>query len=126
MKKWDVVLLSFPFSHQQVTKVRPAVVISPDSYHLRGNDVLVILITSNVTRNSSHEILVLTTHPEFYRTGLRKDSVIRVSKMVTLEKSTIQGVIGQLGNTLASEVERELRDFLQLSPYQPQLTPPAG
>ena len=30
MNKWDVVLLSFPFTDLSATKVRPAVVVSPD------------------------------------------------------------------------------------------------
>ena len=33
MNKWDVVLLSFPFTDLSATKVRPAVVISPDTYN---------------------------------------------------------------------------------------------
>jgi mRNA interferase MazF len=126
MKKWDVVLLNFPFSNQQATKVRPAVVISHDEYHQQGYDVCVILITSNTTRNSLHDIIIANSHPEFPQTGLRKDSAIRVSKIVTLEKKVIQHTLGTLGKTLISEVERELRAFLKLPPYQEQLPPPSA
>jgi len=63
----------------------------------------------------------LTTHPEFKQTGFRKDSAIRVSKIMTLEKSKVQHRLGKLGTALIAEVERELRDFLEISPFQPPL-----
>lgn len=122
MNKWDVVLVGYPFSSLLVTKVRPAVIISPDAYHKRGDDILVVLITSNTTRQSQHDIIVTTTHPEFKQTGLRKESAIRVSKIMTLEKSKVQHVLGKLGANLIAEVERQLRDFLQLPPFQPTLS----
>lgn len=121
MNRWDVILLRYPFTHQQVTKVRPAVVISPDVYHQKGADVLVVLITSNITRNSPHDIIVNSGHPEFQKTGLLKDSAIRVSKIMTLEKTAIHSPIGKLGPQLITLVERELRAFLELPPLQQQL-----
>jgi hypothetical protein len=84
---------------------------------------LAILITSNITRRSAHDIIVTSAHPEFIQTGLVKDSAIRVSKMTTLEKSAIRGQLGKLGSQLSIQVERELRAFLELPPFQPQLTP---
>jgi mRNA-degrading endonuclease toxin of MazEF toxin-antitoxin module len=121
MNKWDVVLLRYPFSNLQSTKVRPAVVISPDGYHQHGDDILVVLITSNTSRGAKHDIIVPMNHPEFHQTGLRKDSAIRVSKIMTLEKSTVSDVLGKLGPELIGKVERELRVFLDLPPYQPGL-----
>lgn len=123
MKKWDVVLLRYPFTSQLQTKVRPAVVISPDAYHQNGDDVLVMLITTNITRNSPHDIIVQSNHAEFPLTGLRQASAIRVSKITTLEKSVIHRTLGKLGPVLIGEVERELRAFLQLAPYQQPLVP---
>ncbi|MGD0252663.1 MAG: type II toxin-antitoxin system PemK/MazF family toxin [Verrucomicrobiota bacterium] len=121
MNKWDVVLVGYPFSSLLVTKIRPAVIVSPDAYHQKGEDILVILVTSNTSRQSPHDIIVTTAHPEFKQTGLRKDSAIRVSKIMTLEKSKVQHVLGKLGASLSAEVERELRAFLELPPYQPPL-----
>jgi mRNA interferase MazF len=121
MNKWDVVLVGYPFSSQQVTKVRPAVIISPDVYHEKGDDFLLVLITSNISRRAPHDIIVAMNHPEFAKTGLHKDSAIRVSKIMTIHKSKVQCVLGKLGPTLIAEVERELRAFLELTPFQPPL-----
>ena len=121
MNKWDLVLISFLFTDLHATKVRPAIVISPDSYHQSGQDAVFILITSNTDRQSAHDILVSTSHPEFSQTGLRKESTVRVSKIVTLSKSLVVQKLGSLGPQLSLVVEKELREFLELPPYQPLL-----
>lgn len=120
MSKWDVVLVTYPFTDLQGAKVRPAVVISPNAFN-SSQDGVFVLITSNTTRQSQYEVMVGLTHPEFPNTGLSKESVIRVSKFVTLHKSMVRATIGVLGPKLASEVESQLRAFLELPPFQPQL-----
>lgn len=121
MNKWDVVLISFPFTDLQATKVRPAIVISPNSFNQNGQDALFMLITSNTERQSEYDILVLESHDEFPQSGLRKDSCIRVSKIVILSKKLIAHRLGSLGPKLSLAVECKLRTFLQLPPYQPPL-----
>jgi mRNA interferase MazF len=39
-KQGDVVLVSFPFTDLTSTKRRPAVVVSPDSFNARDEDVV--------------------------------------------------------------------------------------
>lgn len=123
MNKWDIVLISYPFTDLQTKKVRPAIVISPNSYHQIGQDALFMFITSNTERQSPHDIFVSDTHQEFAKTGLRKESAIRVSKIMTLSKSLVKKTIGAVGAQLSLNVEAQLRLFLQLPPYQPLLSP---
>lgn len=126
MNKWDVVLLSYPFTDLQAVKVRPAVVISPNSFNAAGQDGMFILITSNLERLASYDVLIRSSHPEYPMTGLRKDSVIRTSKIMTLSKSLVSRTIGNLGSQLSLEVEGKLKVFFELSPYQPPLSSPTG
>ena len=58
MKKGDVVLISFPFTDLTSVKVRPALVISNDSYNEVQDDIVLLLITSNVPRLSSDGYLL--------------------------------------------------------------------
>ena len=44
----DIVLLRFPFSDLQGSKVRPALVISNDSYNSKSSDFIAVAITSNL------------------------------------------------------------------------------
>jgi mRNA interferase MazF len=108
-------LIGYPFTNLQGIKVRPAIIISPDAFNLSSVDRLFILITSNLTRESEFEVNIDSGHAEFSQTGLRRASVIRVSKLMMLDKSLIKGTIGSLGPTLRLDVEKQLRLFLDLS-----------
>jgi mRNA interferase MazF len=121
MNKWDIVLVSYPFTDGLTMKVRPAIVISPNLFHKSGPDALFMFITSNTDRQASHDVFISTTHQEFLKTGLRKESAIRVSKIMTLSKSLVKKTIGSIGVQLSLNIESKLRMFLELPPYQPPL-----
>jgi mRNA interferase MazF len=114
VNKWDVVLLSFPFTDLSATKVRPAVVVSPDTYNKTSQDAVVILITTNTSRRSAFDLLLEKSHPEFLQTGLRFDSAIRTDKIFTLNKRLLVRSLGRFGPQLKANVEKQLRLFLQL------------
>jgi mRNA interferase MazF len=114
MNKWDVVVLSYPFSDLSAAKVRPALVISSDSYNQNSQDAVFILITSNISRRGPFDVVVTKTHPEFSLSGLRFDSAIRIDKITTLNKRVVVATIGRFGPKLATEVEKQLRLFLEL------------
>jgi mRNA interferase MazF len=44
----DIVLLTFPFSNLQSSKVRPAIVLSNDRYNRRSEDFVAAPLTSNL------------------------------------------------------------------------------
>jgi mRNA interferase MazF len=114
VNKWDVVLLSFPFTDLSATKVRPAVVISPDTYNKASQDAVVVLITTNTSRRGMFDLLLEKSHPEFLQTGLRYASAIRIDKIFTLNKRLVVAALGRFGPQLISDVEKQLRLFLQL------------
>ena len=114
MNKWDVVLLSFPFTDLSATKVRPAVVVSPDNYNQNSQDVVVVLVTTNTSRRGAFDLLLEKSHPEFLQTGLRYDSAIRIDKVFTLNRRLIVKALGRFGPQLKGAVEKQLRLFLQL------------
>jgi mRNA interferase MazF len=114
MNKWDVVLLSYPFTDLSGAKVRPAIVISPTAYNQVSQDGVFILITSNTARRSAYDLVVPRAHAEFQLTGLRHDSAIRVDKIFALNKKLLVQTLGRVGPQLQREVERQLRAFLEL------------
>jgi mRNA interferase MazF len=114
VNKWDVVLLSFPFTDLSATKVRPAVVVSPDNYNQTSQDVVVVLVTTNTSRRGAFDLLLEKSHPEFLQTGLRYDSAIRIDKVFTLNRRLIVKALGRFGPQLKGAVEKQLRLFLQL------------
>src|SRR5262249_11870520 len=114
MNKWDVVVLSYPFTDLSATKVRPALVISPDSYNRTSQDAVFILITTNTSRRGPFDLLVETLHPEFTVAGLRFDSAVRIDKIFTLSKKLVVRTIGRFGPELVRRVDKQLRLFLEL------------
>ncbi|MGA2659818.1 MAG: type II toxin-antitoxin system PemK/MazF family toxin [Verrucomicrobiota bacterium] len=113
MNKWDIVILRYPFTDLMVTKARPALVISPDSCR-PGEDAVFIAITSNSTGKGPFDILISNSDPEFSACGLRCSSVIKIDKIFTLKKTLVARNLGRLGSALKSQVEAQLRRFLEL------------
>src|SRR5262245_22656420 len=89
MNKWDIVLLTYPFTDLSATKVRPALAISRDLYNQNSQDAVFIVITTNTARRSQYDIIISRTHPEFSLTGLRYHSAIRADKIFALSKRLV-------------------------------------
>lgn len=118
-KKWDLVLLAYPFTDLSATKVRPAVVISPDSENGVLEDSVFLLITNNTSRLSPFDLVVDTSHPEFLTTGLIGRSVIRVNKIWTLRNTLIHRALGKLGPQLQHAVSNLIASYLEIPVPKP-------
>lgn len=114
-RKWDIVLLSYPFTDLRAIKVRPAVVISPDSENNMLEDAVFLLITSNTARISSFDLILDITHPEFAATGLLNRSTIRVNKVWTLHNTLVRRTIGRVGPQLQHEILSLLASYFGVS-----------
>jgi mRNA interferase MazF len=108
----DVVLTRFPFTDLSGSSVRPALVVSDG---LLGNDVILAGISS-VIRGTlpPTDVLVEPSHGEFAGTGLRLASVMRLHKIVTVERPMVVRRLGKIGSSLQSEVDRALPQALRL------------
>jgi mRNA interferase MazF len=113
MNKWDIFLLVYPFTDLTQTKVRPALVISPDSA-CAGDDAVFIAITGNTNCKGQYDIILTQSDPEFPISGLRCNSVIKVDKIFTLEKTLARRKLGTLGPVMQSRVTKELIQFFEL------------
>ena len=114
MKKGDVVLISFPFTDLSNAKVRPALVISNESYNVCQDDIVLLLITSKVDNIHTDDYLLKSDNPEFTDTGLKQSSVFRTSKIQTLKKTLLMRNLGVVGTSTLSEIDNRLRKFLEL------------
>jgi mRNA interferase MazF len=97
--KAKIVLIHFPFTDLSALKLRPALVI-----HENNQDVVVAFISSKVPAHLvNSDLLVPTSHPSFPGTGLKRASVIKFDKIATVSKNLVEGEIGTIDNSLASE-----------------------
>jgi mRNA interferase MazF len=106
-KKGDVVLVAFPFTDLTTAKMRPALVISLDSFQQSGLDVVLSGITSQIPKKIPATDILLS--PEDQRqAGLPKPSIVRLGKIVTLDKRLIRKKLGHLPETTLSKLTSEL------------------
>lgn len=92
-------------------KRRPVLVIQSDPYNAsRLNTTLAAVITSNTSLAAMPGNVFVPA----VASGLRKDSVVNITALVTLDKKDLDPAIGQLPASLMHEVDRGLRRVLGL------------
>jgi mRNA interferase MazF len=92
-------------------KRRPVLVIQSDPYNAsRLNTTLAAVITSNTALAAMPGNVFIPA----VASGLRKDSVVNITALVTLDKKDLDPAVGQLPASLMHEVDRGLRRVLGL------------
>ncbi len=113
IKRGNVVLLPFPNSNLQTAKLRPALIIQADELQTGLEQVVLAMISSNLSRaNHKSRILIETKTERGKESGLLFDSVVMTDNLATVALSKITRVIGELKEM--SEVNQALRDTLGL------------
>lgn len=117
MNRGDIVLIKFPFTDLSSDKVRPALVVSSDAYSTTTTnpDAIFIYISAVIDSPKSADIVIEERHPEFRRSGLKKASVIKCDKIVTLSKILASKRLGEVGPTIIEMVNTKLSEILGLS-----------
>ena len=108
LHRGDIVLVPFPFTNLSTQKVRPAIVISPDP---QSTDILIAFISSVLPAGelTKSDYLLKKSHPDFAKTGLKKESVFKMNKLLTIERTKILRRLGRV----SSEIQKELDLCLQ-------------
>jgi mRNA interferase MazF len=84
MAKGDIVLIIFPFTDLSGSKLRPAVILSDN-----GADLTVCFVTTQVQWQEPTDVLLF---PNMIN-GLKKQSLIRTSKISTLDRKLAKGLL---------------------------------
>ncbi len=105
MKKGDIILIPFPFTDLSGNKNRPALVLVASKM-----DVTVVFISTQLKWKEKTDVLLQPTKDN----GLKKESLIRLSKIGTIDKSLALGRLGQLDNTGIQAINRNLKKIFQL------------
>lgn len=105
MPKADIVLVPFPFTNLSDVKIRPCLVLIEAEY-----DVTVSFITTQSGWNDKASVVIKANTGN----GLKKDSLIRLNKLATIDKELIHGKIGMLNEEELNSVNKKLKEILQL------------
>ncbi len=106
MAKGDIVLITFPFTDLSGNKLRPAVILVDTV-----EDVTVTFITTQIKWQEPTDVLLTPTS----NNGLKLPSLIRTSKLATLDKALIRGRIGKLSFDELNNLDENLKLVLKLS-----------
>lgn len=102
--KGDIVFVRFPYTDLSISKPRPALVL-----HEERDEVVLAYISSRVPIiPSGTDVLVLRNQSYFESTGLKRDSVIKLSVLTTLKNWFIEGLFGEADETLRFEINAKL------------------
>ena len=113
MKKGQVVLLPFPFADFSNFKLRPAVCLTDSS--LPHDQVILAAISSIIPEEKADTELLITPLEKWFRqTGLKKASIIKAHKLITVEKSFIKREIGSVPAEILEGIYKLLHDLLKV------------
>lgn len=102
MQKGDIVLVPFPFTDLKGNKKRPALVLVPG-----GLDITLCFISSQLHWQNPTDLVLQPNTTN----GLKAPSLVRMSKIATINKAL---VIGKLGIIRAEEIEELDRKLLHI------------
>jgi mRNA interferase MazF len=105
MKKGFIVLLPFPFTNLSGFKNRPAVVL-----HTSELDCVVAFISTQLHWQENTDIVL---QPNTIN-RLKKTSLIRVSKIATIENSLVMGKLGELNASELTQLDINLKLLFEL------------
>ena len=105
---WDVVLVPFPYTERNYTKVRPALIVSTDTLSAKTGKYFLVMITSAQHARAYGDVLI----SDLKLAGLPAESIVRPSKIATFEEASFVRRIGTLAVEDRKEVSDQLRKLL--------------
>lgn len=105
MNKGDIILIPFPFTDLSSNKLRPAIVLFSNEY-----DVTISFITTQIKWKEPTDIDLIPS----LQNGIKRPSIIRLSKIATVDRSLIVGKLGELQIQEIQELNIKLKQLLQL------------
>ena len=106
-RKWDIIIVPFPFTDLTTVKKRPALVVSPDNYNKSGQDVVIAFLTSRMDvspRFGDYRIRF------WQESGLPTASLLRM-KYATIDREIILKRIGRLCEKERGSVRAAIQRF---------------
>jgi|SRR5687768_340252 len=105
MKKGDILLIPFPFTDLSGLKYRPALVLIASP-----TDITVAFITTQLKWQEDFDLKLEPSSEN----GLKKSSIIRLSKIATLDLELVTGKLGSITTSEMQELNIKLKGLLQL------------
>ncbi|MCB9154618.1 MAG: type II toxin-antitoxin system PemK/MazF family toxin [Caldilineae bacterium] len=107
-RQGDIVLVPFPFTDEDTTKKRPAVVLSGAWFNNSSEEIILGYVTSNVPPVLDQDMVIIKGS-EVKSAGLVKVSVAKAGKIFTIKQDRIIKKMGKLSRATSLKVLTEVR-----------------
>ena len=107
-RRFDIVIVPFPYAGHLAEKRRPALVVSADAFNRKHGLLWVAMITSSTNPRWDGDVPITNTG----KAGLPAPSVIRTAKIATIEPARVVRVAGKIDGKIAAAVRRRLVDIV--------------
>ncbi len=104
-KQKELVLLPYPFTDQEGSKVRPAIIISNDNFNKKCQDCVMVPLTT-VIKDEPYSIII--NQDDLSSGKLIKPSRIRIDKIFTINKNLIMMQIGKIDDKTFLKIKSEV------------------
>lgn len=101
----EIVLLPYPFSDLEGTKVRPAIIVSNNVFNRKSNDCIMVPLTT-VIKDEPYSVVI--TQEDLSLGKLLKPSRVRADKIFTVEKDLIMMKIGTVTDGAFKKIKEEI------------------
>ena len=105
MKKGDLILIPFPFTDLTGNKNRPALILAKSKL-----DIIVSFISTQLKWKEGTDILLSPNQEN----GLKKESLIRLSKLATIDKDLALGRLGRIDEKIIQLVDHNLKKIFKI------------
>ncbi len=108
----DLLLVPFPFSDQSGKKVRPVIVISNNEFNAYSDDVIVVGVTSNISKDNYTAILENKDLEEgrfFENCCAKVENILKIDKRLLIKK------IGRINKEKFQQIVNILDNIISLN-----------
>lgn len=110
----NFLVVDIPYLDGSGSKIRPVVQLT-DMLDEHGNFQVAYVTSKMPASFHPTDILVDTAHTDFNQTGLSVKSMVRTSKIYTVNQSHVQGLLGILPQDLSLLVDKALKQQFKLN-----------
>ena len=111
IKQRDLLLVPFPFSDQSGRKVIPVVVISNEQFNTHSEDVLIVGVTSNISKD---KYTIDLKNNDLERGNLLTNCAIKAENVLKLDKELIIKNIGKINKDKLKQIISKIINILEI------------
>lgn len=108
--KGKIILIPVPYTDLTAAKLRPALVVFEGKRDL----IVAAITTTMVNVFPEWDVYIRAEYPEFYKTGLKAASVLKLTKISTVRKDLAEGELGEIDGDLRYEVNDKLKRIFEI------------